>query len=194
MEKLEGFKIDKHRVEYCLIPQHTKDEVSAGMLKQFFKIRHDIWVKEKRWEESKNCMETDVWDNFSTFIIVLFDGEVCGGGRIIDGNSISLPIKKYIGTDIPKNSVELSRVVLVDTIPHKYRVKVLIKFYLMIYDYLKKRNYSCYADMRDGLKRKLAYLGLKTEVVGRTQMRNKHKFTPVKLLFKETETDSYREF
>ena len=111
------------------------------------RLRYKVYVEEKGWEPpNEHKLEKDVYDDFSYHFGVYVDKELIGSARLIDGRRIGLPIfSRLSGRE--KNSVEISRVVVIRGVP-RMLISEWIYSYLL-YFFLLNRYQAAFAFMQE---------------------------------------------
>ena len=111
------------------------------------RLRYKVYVEEKGWEPPNEYeLENDVYDDFSYHFGVYVDEELIGSARLIDGRRIGLPIfSRLSGRE--KNSVEISRVVVIKGVP-RMLISEWIYSYLL-YFFLLNRYQAAFAFMQE---------------------------------------------
>lgn len=146
--RLIGYKL---RVVDPALPAH------ALMAQSFYRLRDQIFAEKYEWEEPKG-LERDRYDRAAKFVVVIRDGQVVAGCRIIHRSLLSGPLPMEETLDAtgrmmihPDNAVEISRM-----INSSGSRLVFDALHLMVRQYLEQGGLEAFASTRrDYLEKKL---------------------------------------
>jgi len=150
-----------------------------SLVSQFMAIRHKIWVVDHGWEED----DKDHYDLCSTFLLLVKNGVVLAGCRLIH-DVYGLPIRELVGeTAVPSGSIELSRFCVTknSTLPRSRLARLLV-YGITIYTCRLEIAGKVCAVLRDSLILLLKNFQVQIEpVAGRTTRHRLSSFSPVLL-------------